>query len=189
MFVPIYNKPRINNFIESKYSQLISYNDVVQKKAYKILRTNLKKIEYANYLYNIVGNKTEFIKKFFPNRFEELSNNGRGEFRTSAFFYRKEEDKVVWRVIQGDNERTFKLRTEDYYNKIESFYIKSLKEIKNTLDGFYGYFIEKNPDGTWYITDKNFHNGSYRKIAYKDTFFLHVNQNKFATKEEIRSFL
>lgn len=180
--------PYVNNTLE-KFRQyninFLTKEDIYNKVAYKKIKkasTNIAFIEVLS-LFMLSSKESffEMMKRFFPLKCEELiRQKSEGiDFEIMKAFYNNEDGKIHWSVKQGDNIREFKLRTDMYLKRTKEEREKILDYIKKELDKLYGYFIEGNVNENFFITDKNNHNGNYKKIVETEGYFIHIIKNVF----------
>jgi hypothetical protein len=147
----VYPKFYIDKIIEKYDVTLIS---ITTKTAKKEIREKLKNIKNVNYLFSLLEDKNEFVKKMFPVTFERLTTEY-GCFESNVY-YREEDNKLILKV----NDRTFKKTINYFEEEVEDFTKSILKNFHKLNEKCFGYFL--TDDG--YVTDCNKINGVYKKI-------------------------
>lgn len=149
--IKVYPKYYIDKIIEKYDITLIS---ITTKTAKKEIREKLKNIKNVNYLFSLLEDKNEFVKKIFPVTFERLTTEY-GCFE-SYVYYREEDNKLILKV----NDRIFKKTINHFEEEVEDFVKSILKNFYKLNEKCFGYFL--TDDG--YVTDCNKINGIYKKI-------------------------
>ena len=184
----VYNLNKISQIAKNISFEDFNFSetDIINKVLYKKLKSLFNSINSIKLIYHLTENKNEFIKKYFPIKYADVSS--RGSFFTKHFYYRASEGKIVWVVDHNGEERIFKIKTEDWRTRISDEINQILSKVRKQLDSVYGYYIEGSLDD-YFITDKNFINGKYKVICskhnYKDNKFISYNEwetNKFYIK-------
>lgn len=157
----VYNKKAVSYFCNK--IRMCNVNcepeDIYNKTIWKKL--DLNKIENIGIVFSYADNQKALMQKFFPNKYEEISN--RGEFGITQFIYSNHDNKIHCVVVQDGNERHLKLSTDNYSDRIPDEITNAQKKLKKEIDSFYGYWFDGNKSN-WYITDRNKHGKEYRKI-------------------------
>jgi len=173
----IFIKAELDNCINElrNIGLCFSYEDFIHKRVFKKIK-NLKKIEYAEQLFNSLDKekKVELVEKFFPNKLREIKEQG--EFEIFNFWFDSSIGKLKTIIHQNNNKRTLALRTENYEPRIEELIKEAVIFLTNKISKLYGYFFVSTETG-WYITDRNLNkDGSYRikfKDLYSDNFIVY----------------
>lgn len=148
-----FSKAKIEKLI-SKYLYLISVDNIVNEKAYKVFKSNLNSIKSFKSIVEF-ANKRErenIMKKYFPLKSQTLSDNY--IIKSGGF----KNEKIFLNIIDNDNVRCFLLKTNDI-NRIEDEIKNILLRFKNDLDKIYGYWYYNG-----FITDMNKTKDGYRVI-------------------------
>lgn len=166
----VFNKVEVEKFcsaFENKYGYTCEPDFIYYKTFFK--KFNLKDIHFVNIVYELSNEneKEEIVKSYFPSKYEEMvSTYGKGNFYVKHFLYSETDNKIhcIIKSNTGD-ERHFKLKTDNYSDRIIEKINSAKRNIQKKLNKFYGYWIDDAGDGKgWYITDGNIHNGKYKKI-------------------------
>ena len=165
----VYNLNKISQIAKNISFEDFNFSetDIINKVLYKKLKSLLNSINSIKLIYHLTENKNEFIKKYFPIKYADVSS--RGSFFTKHFYYRASEGKIVWVVDHNGEERIFKIKTEDWRTRISDEINQILSKVRKQLDSVYGYYIEGSLDD-YFITDKNFINGKYKVICSKHNY-------------------
>lgn len=181
----VFNKKVVSRFCSkiNMCNVACAPNNIVDKTIWK--KIDLNKIENIGVVYEYVRDKKSLMQKFFPNKYEEVSR--KGLFDIVQFVYSTKDNKIHCIIMQDGNERHFKLTTDNYIERIPDEINEAKKAFKKEVDGFYGYWFDGN-SSEWYITDKNKHNGNYRKLAvYNSSEHMLRKQSTFC-KNDILEF-
>lgn len=176
----VFNINEIDKLINelSAYYNLNEYN-FYNKNALKFLKDFIKTNHAIDDINEILSEEdfNNLIKKFFPLKFASLEGT---DFKTKRVYYSDEDLKVHWVVITNNDERHFKLKTNEICSRIEEYVIPWFNKIKVRIDKLYGYWFERTDD-CWFITDMNKNkDGSYRIVA--------MNKNSLEMDKQSNSF-
>lgn len=166
----VFNKTEIEKFcsmFENKYGHTCEPDFIYYKTFFKEI--NLKDICFVNVIYDLSNEteKEEIVKSYFPSKYRELiSAYGKGNFYVKHFLYSKMDEKIHC-VVKANNsdERHFKLKTDNYSDRIIEKINSVTKKLQKEINKFYGYwYVEEN--SCWYITDANKENGKYKRVNF-----------------------
>lgn len=161
-------KETYNLFMEPIGLTFISTNDIIKKICYKKLK-DLTKIHYAKILFRWMSkhmpeNLVPMAEKFFPTKIGEIKSSGRS-LSILSFSYSISDDKIHCVVCDDGNDRTFKLHTDLYGERTREYSEKMIEFFKKKFDKLHGFFLEEEPDGSKFITDRNMVGDKYNKIV------------------------
>lgn len=192
----VFNEVRVNNLFK-KFNSLyyfkdISTDDIKNGNVFKKLKKR-NDIEYTSVIYHFANSEERKIieEKFFPTKFASLSGN----YTTENFYFSYRDSKIHWVVDTSEGERHFKLKTDNFSDRIPELVKKGKLSLKKEIDSLYGYWLIETNDG-FFITDLNKDKNGYRKLIedFETNDLIHTifNKNSFADIAEynkIRNFL
>lgn len=192
----VFNRKNIDQFLkylmETYRISFITANDVASKQVFKKLK-GLKLIHNAKSLFlwmkkNDSSSIVPMVKKFFPNKMEEIESSGLS-FEIKNFGYDPMDEKVHCYIIQGDSrERSLKLFTDLYEERTREYVDKMIESLRKEFGRFYGYWLvdEDTYPGNWYITDKNLiKDGKYAVVVESKNGNIRYSSGNFG---QIESF-
>jgi hypothetical protein len=192
----VFNEVRVNNLFK-KFNSLyyfkdISIEDIRNGNVFKKLRKR-SDIEYTSVIYHFANSEERktIEEKFFPTKFASLNE----QYTTENFYYWNIDSKIHWIVDTPDGERHFKLKTDNFTDRIPDLVNKGKLNLKKEIDSLYGYWLIETENG-FFITDLNKDKNGYRKLIEdsesNDLIHTIFNKNSFADiaeYNEARNFL
>ena len=192
----VFNEVRVNNLFK-KFNSLyyfkdISIEDIRNGNVFKKLRKR-SDIEYTSVIYHFANSEERktIEEKFFPTKFASLNE----QYTTENFYYWNIDSKIHWVVDTPEGERHFKLKTDNFTDRIPELVKKGKLNLKKEIDSLYGYWLIETENG-FFITDLNKDKNGYRKLIEEsetnDLIHTIFNKNSFANiieYKKIRNFL
>ena len=160
----VFNEVRVNDLFKKfnalYYFKDISTEDIKSGNVFKKLRGR-SDIEYTSVIYHFANPEERKIieEKFFPTKFASLNGN----YTTGNFYFYNRDSKIHWVVDTPEGERHFKLKTDNFTDRIPDLVKKGKLNLKKEIDSLYGYWLIETNDG-FFITDLNKDKNGYRKL-------------------------